>query len=59
MLPKLITKKVGNKIIFSMFLLMTISGIAVLISTVSKVNSNNIETTKKNLNMLKLQYFKV
>ncbi len=57
MLPEFITKKVGNKIIFSMFLLMTISSIAVLISTVSKVNNNNIETTKKNLDMLNSAIF--
>jgi len=57
MLPEFITKKVGNKIIFSMFLLMTMSSIAVLISTVSKVNSNNIETTKKNLDMLNTAIF--
>jgi len=57
MLPEFITKKVGNKIIFSMFLLMTLSSIAVLISTVSKVNNNNIETTKKNLDMLNSAIF--
>ena len=57
MLPEFITKKVGNKIIFSMFLLMTLSSVAVLISTVSKVNSNNIETTKKNLDMLNTAIF--
>ncbi|MEA3552821.1 MAG: methyl-accepting chemotaxis protein [Campylobacterota bacterium] len=57
MLPDFITKKVGNKIIFSMFLLMTFSSIAILVSTVSKVSDNNIETTKKNLDMLNTAIF--
>ncbi len=57
MLPKFITSKVGNKIIFSMFMLMTLSSFAVLVSTVTKVNNNNLETTKKNLDMLNTAIF--
>ncbi len=57
MLPEFITKKVGNKIIFSMFLLMTLSSTAVLISTVLKVSHNNIETTKNSLDMLNTAIF--
>ena len=57
MLPKFITEKVGNKIIFSMFILMSLSSMAVLLSTVTKVSHNNIETTKKNLDMLNTAIF--
>ena len=41
-----ITKKISNKIIAAMFVLMSISSIAVIYSTVTKVKSNSIETTK-------------
>ncbi len=57
MLPSFISKKVGNKIIFSMFVLMTVSSMAILISTVEKVSSDNISNTKKNLEMLNTAIF--
>ncbi len=57
MLPDFITKKVGNKITFAMLILMTISSMAVLYSTTSKVNENSIKTTKKNLDMLNAAIF--
>jgi methyl-accepting chemotaxis protein len=57
MLPNFITRKVGNKIIFSMLILMTLSSIAVLISTVTKVSKNNLESTKNNLEMLNTAIF--
>ncbi len=57
MLPKFITKKVGNKILFALFILMTISSFAVLTTTVIKINNDNIETTQKNLEMLNTAIF--
>ncbi|MEA2050707.1 MAG: methyl-accepting chemotaxis protein [Campylobacterota bacterium] len=57
MLPNFITKKVGNKIIFSMLALMTISSLAILFSTVNKVNNDNITNTKHNLDMLNSAIF--
>ena len=52
-----IYKSISRKIIFWMFILMTISSLSVLFSTVTKVNSNNIETTKHNLDMLNTAIF--
>ncbi|MGB3750242.1 MAG: HAMP domain-containing methyl-accepting chemotaxis protein [Arcobacteraceae bacterium] len=57
MIPQFITKKVSNKIIVSMLILMTLSSLAVLVSTITKVNNNNIEMTKKNLDMLNTAVF--
>jgi glutamate 5-kinase len=57
MLPDFITKKVSNKIIFAMFTLMSLSSIAVMISTATKIHTDSIKTTKKNLNMLNVAMF--
>ncbi len=57
MLPNFITKKVGSKIIFTLFTLMTLSSFAILISTVIKISDDNIKTTQKNLNMLNTAIF--
>ncbi|MEA3513696.1 MAG: methyl-accepting chemotaxis protein [Campylobacterota bacterium] len=53
----LINKRISTKIIFWMFILMSLSSLAVLISTVTKVKDDNIETTKKNLDMLNSAIF--
>ena len=52
-----ITKRISNKIIAAMFILMTISSVAVIFSTVLKVQSNSIQTTKANLEMLNTAMF--
>jgi len=57
MLPDFITKKVSNKIIISMLILMSLSSLAVIYSTVSKVSEDNISTTKQNLDMLNTAIF--
>jgi len=57
MLPNFIAIKVANKIMFSMLILMVISSVAVLVSTVTKVSDNNIESTKKSLDMLNTAIF--
>ena len=57
MLPNFITKKVSNKIIFAMFTLMTLSSIAVMISSATKIRTDSINTTKKNLDMLNTAMF--
>ena len=57
MLPNFIKKKVGNKIIFFMLILMTLSTIAVVYATINTVEKNAILTTKKNLNMLNTAIF--
>ena len=52
MLPEFISKKVSNKIIFSIFVLMTLGSLAIVITTVNKVNNDNINNTKHGLDML-------
>ena len=52
-----ISKKISNKIIFSMFILMTISSLAVIFTTTYKVKEDSIETTKQNLDMLNAAMF--
>ena len=54
---ELITKKISNKIIFALFILMAISSITVIISTTSKVSKNSLEKTKENLTMLNTAMF--
>jgi methyl-accepting chemotaxis protein len=54
---KIINQKISTKIIFAMFVLMTLSSLAVLFSTVSKVSDSNIIATKKNLDMLNTAIF--
>ena len=52
-----INKKISTKIIFWMFILMTLSSMAVLFSTVTKVSEDNIIKTKSNLEMLNSAMF--
>jgi len=52
-----INKTISRKIIFSMFILMTLSSLAVLFSTVSKVRDDNIAKTKDSLSMLNTAIF--
>jgi methyl-accepting chemotaxis protein len=52
MLPEFITKKVSNKIILSIFLLMSLGSLLVIVTTVTKVSDDNISNTKNNLDML-------
>jgi len=52
-----INKKISTKIIFWMLILMTLSSMAVLYSTVSKVSEDNIAKTKNNLEMLNSSMF--
>jgi methyl-accepting chemotaxis protein len=53
----LINKRISTKIIFAMFILMTLSSFAVLYSTVTKVRNSNLVTTKQNLAMLNTAIF--
>lgn len=52
-----ITKKISNKIIFYLFLLMTASNILIIYVTVSTVEDDGIKTTKQNLHMLNSAIF--
>ena len=54
---ELITKKISNKIIFALFVLMSLSSITVIISTTSKVTKDSIVKTKENLEMLNAAMF--
>ena len=54
---KLITKKISNKIIFSLLILMTISSLTVVFFTTQKVESDSIAVTKENLDMLNTAMF--
>ena len=53
----LITKKISNKIIFSLFVLMTISSISIIYFTTSKVKDDSLIKTKENLEMLNTAMF--
>jgi len=57
MLPKIITKKVSNKIIVAMFVLMTISNLAILYTTTSKVHDDYVMASKESLEMLNSAIF--
>ncbi|PUE66616.1 methyl-accepting chemotaxis protein [Arcobacter caeni] len=54
---ELITKKISNKIIFALFILMSLSSITVVYFTTSKVTKDSIEKTKDNLEMLNAAIF--
>ncbi len=56
---EIITRKISNKIIFALFILMALSSITVILVTTSKVTENSIVTTKENLEMLMLLCFRV
>jgi len=53
----LITKKISNKIIFALFILMSLSSLVVVYFTTSKVKEDSIYTTKINLDMLNTAMF--
>ena len=53
----IITKKISNKIIFSLFILMSLSSLAVVYFTTNKVKSDSLMTTKENLEMLNTAMF--
>ena len=54
---ELITKKISNKIIVALFVLMSLSSITVVYFTTSKVTKDSIEKTKDNLEMLNSAMF--
>jgi methyl-accepting chemotaxis protein len=54
---ELITKKISNKIIIALFVLMSISSITVILVTTSKVSENSLVKTKENLEMLNAAMF--
>jgi methyl-accepting chemotaxis protein len=54
---ELITKKISNKIIIALFVLMSLSSITVIFVTTSKVTENSIVKTKENLEMLNAAMF--
>jgi len=57
MLPDFITKKVNNKILLALFILMTAGNMSILFLTVNKIGDDNIATTKSNLDMLNIAMF--
>ena len=54
---ELITKKISNKIIVALFVLMTISSITIISSTISKVSKDSLVKTEENLTMLNAAMF--
>ena len=52
-----IKKKISNKIIFSLLILMTLNSIAVVVFTAKIVHNDSIKTTKANLDMLNAAMF--
>ena len=52
-----IKKKISNKIIFSLLILMTINSVAVVVFTAKIVHDDSIKTTKANLDMLNAAMF--
>ena len=54
---ELITKKISNKIIVALFILMSLSSITVVYFTTTKVSEDSIEKTKENLEMLNAAMF--
>ncbi|WP_321314609.1 methyl-accepting chemotaxis protein [Halarcobacter sp.] len=54
---ELITKKISNRIIFALFILMSLSSLVVTYFTTAKVKEDAIITTKENLDMLNTAMF--
>ena len=54
---ELITKKISNKIILALFILMSFSSLTIIFVTTSKVTENSIVKTKENLEMLNAAMF--
>ncbi len=54
---EIIIKKISNKIIIALFLLMSFSSLTVILVTTSKVTEDSIAKTKENLEMLNTAMF--
>ncbi len=54
---EIITKKISNKIIIALFILMSLSSLTVVFVTTSKVTEDSIVKTKENLEMLNAAMF--
>lgn len=54
---EIITKKISNKIIVALFVLMSLSSLTVIFVTTSKVTEDSIAKTKENLEMLNAAMF--
>ncbi|MGP2657622.1 methyl-accepting chemotaxis protein [Malaciobacter sp. WC5094] len=54
---ELVTKKISNKIIFSLLVLLTISTLTIVYFSTKEVSRNTIENTKENLEMLNAAMF--
>ena len=54
---EIITKKISNKIIIALFVLMSLSSLTVVFVTTSKVTEDSIVKTKENLEMLNAAMF--
>ena len=54
---ELITKKISNKIIFSLLVLLTISTLSIVYFSTSEVSRNTLKNTKENLEMLNTAMF--
>lgn len=54
---EIIIKKICNKIIIALFLLMSFSSLTVILVTTSKVTEDSIAKTKENLEMLNTAMF--
>ena len=56
---EIITKKISNKIIFALFILMFISSLTIVYSTTTKVTNDSIANAKDSLEMLMLLFFRL
>ncbi|AXH14541.1 methyl-accepting chemotaxis protein [Malaciobacter mytili] len=54
---EIITRKISNKIIFSLLILMTLSSLTIVFFTTKSVKADSIATTKENLDMLNTAMF--
>jgi methyl-accepting chemotaxis protein len=54
---RFITRKISNKIIVSLFILMSVSSLVVVYSTTTQVREDSISSTKNNLDMLNTAMF--
>ncbi len=54
---EIITRKISNKIIFSLLILMTLSSLTIVYFTTKSVKADSIATTKENLDMLNTAMF--
>ncbi|MCK9161538.1 MAG: methyl-accepting chemotaxis protein [Arcobacteraceae bacterium] len=56
-ISKFITSKIAYKIVFAMFILISISSLSVIFMTIHKVEQTSIESTSENLHMLNSAIF--